>query len=423
MATVIPPLTTRIYPMRKFASAFLLLFTVDAGLSFFDELVSLFFPLPALSGFRNFLANVVIVTAVALYFSLGIDKRLPKRVFLPLILFLCLCPIAPLIFPPLSGSGSFGMLAASVQLLLGMLTISHFRKPKGRGIRILPEAMFGTPFFSARNTLIFGGINIVVIPAALVLLTLLAVNAFMAKHTSGFMRLAPDGLHMAEKVYRRGNRTVRLAAMIHVGEKRYYEEMGSVAPGRTIVLAEGVTDDKHVLPNRLDYGKVADYLGLTLQQDNLHFKGRQIAAAELEKPRSQPGAESAGQAGQVDILRADVDVSSFRPPTLQFLDGLGKQMKESPSLAKGLLASSAWSNKFVTPETQTVIMDDILYHRNKEVIRHLRKALQRYDTVVIPWGALHMPEIEAEVLKQGFQLQQVRERVSIDFVKMLESKS
>jgi hypothetical protein len=69
-----------------------------------------------------------------------------------------------------------------------------------------------------------------------------------------------------------------------------------------------------------------------------------------------------------------------------------------------------------------IIMDDILHRRNMGVIRHLEKALVRYDTVVIPWGALHMKEIEAEVLKRGFKLQEERERVSIDFRKMLLGK-
>jgi hypothetical protein len=56
------------------------------------------------------------------------------------------------------------------------------------------------------------------------------------------------------------------------------------------------------------------------------------------------------------------------------------------------------------------------------VIRHLEKALVRYDTVIIPWEALHMKEIEAEVLKRGFKLKEERERVSIDFRKMLMGK-
>ena len=69
-----------------------------------------------------------------------------------------------------------------------------------------------------------------------------------------------------------------------------------------------------------------------------------------------------------------------------------------------------------------IIMDDILHRRNVGVIRHLEKALGRYDTVVIPWGALHMKEIEAEILKRGFKLQEERERVSIDFRKMLTGR-
>ncbi len=46
-------------------------------------------------------------------------------------------------------------------------------------------------------------------------------------------------------------------------------------------------------------------------------------------------------------------------------------------------------------------------------------ALERYDTVVIPWGALHMKEIEEAVRLRGFRLRDERERVSIDFRKLL----
>jgi hypothetical protein len=35
--------------------------------------------------------------------------------------------------------------------------------------------------------------------------------------------------------------------------------------------------------------------------------------------------------------------------------------------------------------------------------------------LLIPWGALHMPGLEAEVKQQGFTLQEIRERQSIDF--------
>ena len=150
------------------------------------------------------------------------------------------------------------------------------------------------------------------------------------------------------------------------------------------MLAEGVSDDGNLLRNRLDYGRVANFLGLT-SQEKMHFRGRVIEADALDSPQVRSKSEGKkDQSGLVDILRADVDVSAFRPPTILFINTIGKQLQESHSLAAGLLALNSWAEKTVTPEMQTVVMDDILHRRNREVIRYLGKALARYDTVVIP---------------------------------------
>lgn len=407
--------------MRVIANLFLILFLTDGAVSLFDELFSLLSPMPLLSQLRTFLADVVILMAFTVFQALGIDKRLPKHIFLPLILFVCLVPIAAWAFPFLAASRGYGLLAALLQLLLCLWPIYNLKEMGEPGM-ILPKAMFNGPFFSLKNTVVFTGISLVVIPLVSVLLLFATANSFMQRNTSGYMRLGAAGVYMTEKVYQRDNKTVRLVGMIHIGEKRYYEDLvGSIVPGRTIILAEGVSDSKKLLPNRLDYGKVANYLGLTLQQENMHFKGRLIESLVPEKPTAKSRTRS--MTPRVDILRADVDVSSFRPPTIGFLDELGKQMKDESTSVQGLTASSALSAKYMTPEIQKVIMEDILYRRNQEVIRHLNKAVPGYDTVVIPWGAMHMPEIEAEILKQGFTLQQVHERLSIDFRKVLKAKS
>jgi len=155
----------------------------------------------------------------------------------------------------------------------------------------------------------------------------------------------------------------------------------------------------------------------------LLFRGKLIEPEALEAPQVRSrGTGEKEQAGPADILRADVDISTFRPPTILFLNTVGKLLQESHSLVEGLLAINAWSEKNITRETHEVIMDDILHRRNRAVIRHLGKALDRYDTVIIPWGALHMKEIEEEVLKRGFVLREERERISIDFRKMLLGK-
>ncbi len=43
-------------------------------------------------------------------------------------------------------------------------------------------------------------------------------------------------------------------------------------------------------------------------------------------------------------------------------------------------------------------------------------ALKKYDNLVIPWGALHMKELERAILKQGFIQTASREHLSIDFL-------
>jgi hypothetical protein len=404
--------------MRVFANLFLIIFLADGGFSLIDELVPLFTPLTSFTELRSLLAGTVIVMAALLYPCLGIDRRLPKRVFLPQILFAFFCPLAVWLFPPLAGIRSAGLIAAAVQVALGMLPLRYFRRGGVRCLTMPPE-MFAAPFFRLKNTLIFGATSLFLAPFALILLILFAVNAYMTEYTSGFMRVDPGGLRMAERVYRRDNRTIRLAAMIHVGSREFYDELvRSIVPARIIVLAEGVSDDENLLASSLDYGKMAGYLGLTSQKE-MHFRGRVIEPEELDLPRLRAG--DGKPPGQVDILRADVDVSDLRPPTILLLNALGKHLQESDSFAEGFLSLNSWGEKNITPETYELIFDDILHRRNMELIRYLEKALDRYDTVVIPWGALHMKEIEEEVLKRGFTLQEERERVSIDFRKIFLS--
>jgi hypothetical protein len=405
--------------MRTFANLFLILFLADGSFSLVDELIPLFTPLMPFTAVRNLLAGIVIIMAAPVYISLGIDRRLPKRVFLPLIFFVSFCPLSTWLFPALGEIRTFGLIAAAAQVMLGMLPLRYFRNGNARCLT-MPATMFAAPYFSPRNTLIFCGASLFVVPLTVTLFILAAADSYMAGQTSGFIHLDPGGLRMTERIYTRDNRTIRLAAMIHIGSRNYYDEMAaSVTPGRVIILAEGVTDDDSLLKSTIDYDKMADFLGLASQK-TMHFRGRYIEEEELESPllRSQNGEEEK-YAGEIDILRADVDVSDFRPPTILLLNALGKHLQESPSFLKGLQACNTWVEKNITPEMTVIIMDDILHRRNMEVIRYLEKALAGYDTVVIPWGALHMKEIETEILKRGFKLQEERDRVSINFRKML----
>ena len=271
--------------MRVFANLFLVLFLADGSISLFDEFISLLSPLGPLPAARNLVAEAVIIIAGLVYLCLIIDRRLPKRVFLPLILFAFWCPVSLMLFPALAEHRTYAFVAAAAQVALGLL-LPRFRK--GRAYRLtMPPEMFTGPWFSLRNTLLFGGASLFVMPVALVLVGFHAANSYMTEHTAGFARLGAGGLYMTDRTYRRDNRTIRLASMVHVGDRKYYDELaGSITPGRTIVLAEGVTDEKHLLRNRFDYQGVAGVLGLA-SQDKMLFQGRFLEPEALDEA---PGA-------------------------------------------------------------------------------------------------------------------------------------
>jgi hypothetical protein len=69
----------------------------------------------------------------------------------------------------------------------------------------------------------------------------------------------------------------------------------------------------------------------------------------------------------------------------------------------------------VTAETNDILINDLVTRRNRVVIGHLGAALKKYDTIIIPWGALHMVGIEKAVIERGFVLQESTQRRSIDF--------
>ena len=80
--------------MRRFANVYIVLYLIDASLSLTDEMLTMFVShLPVLSTVRNFVALLVIVLSLVVYALMGIDRRLPKRIFLPLTLYVFWCSL------------------------------------------------------------------------------------------------------------------------------------------------------------------------------------------------------------------------------------------------------------------------------------------------------------------------------------------
>lgn len=394
--------------MRRIANTFLVLFLGAAVLGVGDEILRRFWPGNPFSGVRNLCDLFTVLLAVLVYFGFAFNRHLPKLILLPPLcyLFWSLLDFWPLAH--LAGPRSYRLYGAIGQLLLGILILQLNRRRNKKGL-LFNRAQFVGPGFSGRGFLRFSLVNLLVLPIALVTLGFSAAGNLLERNTAGFVQLKPNGLYMTEKVYRRQGKTVRLAAMIHLGRKAYFDELvGSFSSGRTLILAEGVTDVTGRLQNRFSYGRLADLLGLTSQEE-IRYYGRLIKPADLVTPPLAKPREP-------DILRADVDLREFDKRTIAVLDALSRYLLNNESLLAGYQQFNRWADEHITPETNRVIMHDLIGRRNARVVDYLDQALANYDTIVIPWGALHMPGIEREVVKQGFTLSSSQQRKSIDFL-------
>ncbi len=395
--------------MRKIANLFLILFHLSAGLGILCGLLNPYWqiePIVSLVGGAHFF---LFILAVLVYYGLGFNRHLSKSIFVPLLAYLLW---GLLDFWPLeSFSGRHYLLyAACGQLLLGLLALESIRRENGES-PLLTQSQFEGPGFSGGNLLRFCLVTLPLLPLIILIFGYAAASNLIDEYTAGFVRLKPNGLYMVEKVYAQNDKEIRLAGMIHMGRESYYTELAdSFNTAFTLLLAEGVSDEQGVLKGKFSYGKLAGVLGLD-SQEKLKFPGRLIEAESLDWPLS-------AEAGIPDILRADIDLQEFDSRTIEVLNAISTYLLNSSSLSSGYLEFSQWAEQNLTPETNRVMMDDLVQKRNQAVLSYLPKGLQKYHTILIPWGALHMPGIEAAVQGRGFTLSESHERLSIDFLSL-----
>lgn len=399
--------------MRAIANIFLILFLNDAIVGI---VAFLFAATPGwewLSGLHDFAGRMTLFFGVAVYFGFAFNRHLPKRVLIPPLLFLCWQLID---FWPLTKG--FDVEPASYmligQLFLALLVLQQNLKLNRKSWLLVTE-QFSGPDFSGRRFVLFSLLAVPLVPLLLLLFGFATVSNLIDEQAAGFMRLRPNGLYMVEKVYQRGAKEVRLSSMIHVGQQNYFDSLNQTLRGQqAVLLLEGVSDRTGRLTGDFSYQKLAGLLGLSTQEWML-IEGRQIDVESLDHLADK-------QPGVSDLLPADIDLAEFDRRTIRLLNALAHYVLEADSLADGLREFNQWTRENTNAKTHQVVMNDLVVKRNRKLLGYLPKALNKYDTVVIPWGALHMPEIEHAVQSQGFRLLQQQERQSIDFLQLPYAK-
>ncbi len=257
-------------------------------------------------------------------------------------------------------------------------------------VRRMPEASAG---FSVRR--FFGLTGVLVVGSAAILVGggwTLASQA-VAEGSSGFVRLGLSGVELEEREFARAGQRVRLVGMMHIGRSDFYREVHASLGDkeRVIVLLEGVTDREGVLEGRFSYGRVAKMLGLTSQETSGLQRSEPVAGNEP------------GKVAQVDYRHADVDVAGFSPLTLDCLRAMAEMFRE-PGVKSAMKMMTAPDSPFRRPGAEEAIARDLIERRNAHVLGEIRRALKEGEVVVVvPWGAMHLPGIEAELVAEGFR--------------------
>ncbi|MEX2206334.1 MAG: TraB/GumN family protein [Myxococcota bacterium] len=371
--------------LRRSANGFVLAYAADACVSGLEEALRAATGSIMLLGPRNALAQLVLWAALLVPLAVTLTPRLPTALFL----FLSVSALwlnfgaAPLLLL-LGSPAALGPTAVGIQLAISAFAFVRIRRRNsGAGWLLRDAALVGRSFSLGHSLAWAAGLLLVGLPAVALYVLLWAASSVQVA-TQGFVAFDASGVVLADRRYTRADREVRLVGMMHVGEQEGYRALvRSFAGEDTAVLKEGVTDGGDRLETPLSYGRVAAIVGLDDQEDlEAYFEDDQLDEEQ----------------GPV-FLHADVDVASFAPETIAWLEQIA-QVFAADDFRTALRGFGAWSS--ARRDQWPIVERDLIARRNQHLVARLDEALADYARIVVPWGALHLPAIEAALLERGF---------------------
>jgi hypothetical protein len=365
------------------------LFLIDAAMSLMDDTLIVLFDAHILSAFRGMTAFFAFVMAVLIYGLMALTPMIPKRLFLPVVLFTPAAFLAgiPCLIYCSSHMKQVAWVISFCELLcaLGILYLVQgsfkFRWP------LVPEKRLKPRGFSWGNLLAFVLVNLFVLLPAVIFYFVFCAALGVDHFSDGFVKLRPGGLAVSVRKYVRDDgKTVQLFPMSHVADAGFYREISESFPTNSIILLEGVSDSHNLLTNKISYKQMAKTLGLSEQQK------------EFKPSRGTP-------------IRADIDVDQFSQDTISLLNFvmLIHARGLTPENLVKLLEYPA------PPNFDEELFDDLLRKRNRHLLEEMHTHLAETDYIVVPWGAAHMPGLAREIQKTGFHLVESREYMNIRF--------
>lgn len=375
--------------MAALTTMFLYVTALDALLSIGDAALYAIVGVPAYAATSVLLLFILLPWSALMLALTAFSPRLPKRVLLPLVALLGWQLLGAMPLPLLVSPAAATAIANCAGLVCVAIALRWIAS--GSGSYQVTEAWLESrgPAFRWAHLIGWGSAFALLVPSLLTGYALLSAKATLDHFTGDFMRLGLDGLYSVEREYERGDQHVHLIGMVHIGESSFYSELIDSLPVEgTIVLAEGVSDESGLLKD-LRYERVAASVGLAQQ-----------GSFEVEQ----------GPA----VVRADVEAAEFSKSTLRLLSALGRILSAESGVDR-LRGITDYGELAQDPEAVDALLYDVLDRRNARVLSEFDRVAGEYSRIVIPWGAIHMRELEPAIVERGFERTGERERRAIAF--------
>jgi hypothetical protein len=392
----------RIYPV---------LFCIDALLSIVDDVTIYFVAENFIRGLRHGIATFVVFSGIIYFLNLFFIETPHKRKY-------CLLPAYNLLASIFSMWNMLGLIRNSSLFEVFALEVSPHtvvtKHPSYLVIQILFTIVqiaigFYVLKFAVKDQVRMkqGGVRFIIAPlssfsllCAQLLIPLFSVPLILISGTGGFLGLDGTNVTSIERIYEKNGKTLHLIPMVHIGDEAFYKELSKVdGKVKTLYLLEGVSDRDRLLKN-LDYSTFAKGAGLDLQKE--HFNPE--APKELQK--------------NISVKMADIDVNEFKPETRDFLKKVFNQMNKKSFFEVMYMSSE----KFSAKESAALIVD-LVEKRNAKVLSELKANEKDFQEIFIPWGAAHMPEIERDIVSDGYKPVSEKRRIVISLEKVLKKFS
>lgn len=405
--------------LRVGINLFWIAFLADGVLSLVDELSG---TVSWLSVVRSAVAFLALLGSLILAGVIIFTPRAPKRVLLPMIGFLWWS--GPAVAFPLGSLGvaSIGLWVAAMQVLLGWGILALWGRRKRWPFIVHEERRR----FAWKHSLVMAPLVFLV---ALICATVSVCSGLVTEiemYSGGYIRVRPDGIYLLERRFALGAQEVRLTGMMHVAANEFYAEIlpESDPALPSVVLIEGVTDHRGLLnKGGIHFDRLAEMLNVA-SQDKSAFAENVAKGMDREalstRSTSEDGEVIAPEISQVDqesiidFRHADVDVETFHPATIAFLvTVMGLFQSDHPSEILEALADPRSPLRDLKAQSQ--VMDDILHARNQTLVAEIQKSLKTYRRVIVPWGAMHLREVEHWLRAQNFQQSGEVERKALSF--------